>query len=239
MKFTKFTMPSSLLTIAMTQFDKVVFLRLFDLRLLGIYGLAGNIAAPIESLIARISNQVLYPRCAHNVRADRSSVKFKYYDENVRLFISILIVPALIGGGARLVIALLYDPRYAQAAAVLQAFMARAMLLALATPAEDLMIAAGASQVMLVGNLFRALWMFAMSLLGYYFFGFMGFTYGAALSPLLPLTYYWWLQRKSGMLVAKYEVSKVAFAAGVTILSYIVCSVILLLWPGIRLGFHR
>ncbi len=93
LKFTKFTMPSSLLTIAMTKFDKVVFLRLFNLRLLGVYGLAGNIAAPIESLIGKISNQVLYPRCAHNYRTDRDTFSLKYYTENVRLFFSILIVP--------------------------------------------------------------------------------------------------------------------------------------------------
>jgi lipopolysaccharide exporter len=34
--YSKFTVPSSLLTLGMNQFDKVVFLRLFDLRLLGI-----------------------------------------------------------------------------------------------------------------------------------------------------------------------------------------------------------
>ena len=36
--YSKFTVPSSLLTLGLSQFDKVVFLRLFDLRLLGIYG---------------------------------------------------------------------------------------------------------------------------------------------------------------------------------------------------------
>ena len=45
--FSKFTMPSSMITIALSQFDKIAFLRLFDLNSLGIYGLAGNIAAPI------------------------------------------------------------------------------------------------------------------------------------------------------------------------------------------------
>jgi lipopolysaccharide exporter len=228
-----------LLTIVMTQFDKVVFLRLFDLRLLGVYGLAGNIAAPIESLILKISNQVLYPRCAHNFRTDRETFPLKYYTENVRLFISILIVPAAICGGARLLIAVLYDPRYAQAADVLQAFMLRAMLLSLATPAEDLLIASGASHVMLVGNLFRALWMFVMSLAGYYFFGFMGFTYGAALSALPPLMYYWWLQRTSGMMIAKYELSKVIFASCVAVGAYAISAVILAFFPVVRIGIRH
>jgi O-antigen/teichoic acid export membrane protein len=227
------------MTIAMTQFDKVVFLRLFDLKLLGIYGLAGNIAAPIESLINKISNQVLYPRCAHNYRTDRDTFSVKYYTENVRLFLSILIVPAAIGGGARLLIAILYDQRYAQAADVLQAFMLRAMLLSLATPSEDLLIASGRSHVMLVGNVFRASWMFAMSLAGYYFFGFFGFTYGAALSALPPLIYYWRLQHKSGMMIPKYELLKISFASCVAIAAYVTSSLIIMFLPVARIGIRH
>ena len=218
----------------MTQFDKIVFLRLFDLRLLGFYGLGGNLAAQSESLISKISNQVLYPRLAHNFRTDHNGFSLKYYTENVRLFISILIVPAMICGGARLLIAVLYDPRYAQAADVLQAFMLRAMILALATPAEDLLIAAGASHVMLVGNFYRAISMFVLSLTGYYFFGFLGFTYGSALSALPSLAYYWWLQNKKGMFIFKFELLKVLFMSGVTLASYITCTLILANLPMIR-----
>jgi lipopolysaccharide exporter len=236
LKFTRFTMPSSLLTIAMTQFDKIVFLRLFDLRLLGFYGLGGNIAAQIESLINKISNQVLYPRLAHNFRTDRDGFSLKYYTENVRLFISILFVPAMLCGGARLLIALLYDSRYAQAADVLQAFMLRAMILSLATPAEDLMIAAGVSHVMLVGNLYRAISMLVMSLAGYYFFGFLGFTYGSALSALPSLVYYWWLQHNRGMLIVKFELLKLFFMACVTLTAYATCSLILAYLPVVRIN---
>jgi lipopolysaccharide exporter len=217
LSFTKFTMPSSLLTIAMTQFDKAVFLRLFDLRLLGIYGLAGNIANPVESLVAKISSQVLYPRCAHNYRDDKDTFSLKYYTENVKLFASIMIVPAAVAGCAHLLIALLYDPRYAQAANVLQAFMLRAMLLSLSTPAEDLLIASGATHVMLVGNLFRAAGVVTGCWFGYHFFGFTGFTYGVALSALPPLIYYWGLQRSKGMMIAKYELVKLCFIGSVVI----------------------
>src|ERR1700733_8654677 len=152
--FTKFTMPSSLITLALSQFDKIALLRLFDLNLLGIYGLAGNIAAPIESLISRISQMVLYPRCAHDFRADPDTYYIKYYTNNVKVFFSMLIVPAAIGGAARLLIAVLYDSRYALAGPILQAFMLRAMFLSGPSPAEDLLIAAGESQVILTGNVY-------------------------------------------------------------------------------------
>ncbi len=232
-------MPSSLLTIVMTQFDKIVFLRLFDLRLLGLYGLAGNIGSQIESLVIKISNQVLYPRLAHSFRTDPDGFSLNYYTENARLFASVLVLPAAICGGARLLITLLYDPRYAQAADVLQALMLRAILLALTTPAEDRLIAAGVLHVMLVGNIYRAIWMFVMSLTGYYFFGFMGFTYGVALSPLPSLLYYSWLQRKMGMMIAKYEFLKFGFIASVTLGAYATSSLVLWYWPGIRISIHH
>ena len=89
---------------------------------------------------------------------------------------------------------------------ILQAFMLRAMLLAVASPAEDLLVATGESQVILIGNIYRAVGMLIASLTGYYFFGFMGFAYGVALSGLPPLIYYLRLQSQKKILIAKYEI---------------------------------
>jgi lipopolysaccharide exporter len=225
--FSRYSVPSSLLTLALSQFDKVVFLRLFDLRQLGVYGLAGNIAAPVESLIAKISQLVLYPRVAHNYRADPNTFSRKYYTENTKLFASILIVPAAVGGAAQLLISVLYDSRYAQAAWMLQAFMVRAVVLAFASTAEDLLIAAGYTHVILVSNLFRGVWLVAASLGGYALFGFTGFVYGAALSGLPPLAYYLWVQRSKGFLIRKYELYKIVFACSVAIAAYFSSTVLL------------
>jgi lipopolysaccharide exporter len=232
--FTKYVMPSSMLTLALSQFDKIVFLRLFNLNLLGVYGLAGNISNPIEGLITKISQSVLYPRCAHNYRTNRDTFSLAYYTENVKLFISILILPAAVGGAAQWIISVLYPARYAEAGAILQAFMLRAALLSLASPAEDLLIATGEYQVILHGNILRAIWMFGGSLGGFYLFGFMGFVYGAALSGLPPLIYYLWLQHKKGMLIAKYEIYKVAFVGSVAMLAYVISTFIATLWPTLR-----
>jgi lipopolysaccharide exporter len=219
-KYTRFVMPSSMLTLVLDQFDKAAFLRLFELPLLGVYGLASNIASPIEGLIGKASHMVLYPRCAHNFRANRDSFSLRYYTENIRLFAGTLAIPAVIGGAAHLIVTLLYDPRYERAGAVLQAFMVRAVLLALATPAEQMLIAAGEVRVILFGNVFRAMWLPIACLTGYYFFGFMGFTYGTALSGLPPLIYYLWLQRHKGLLIARYEIYRVMFVCAVAAAAY-------------------
>jgi O-antigen/teichoic acid export membrane protein len=231
LKFTRYTMPSSILTLGLSQFDKVVFLRLFDLNLLGVYGLAGNIAGSVDSLISKISQMVLYPRVAHNFREDPASFTRKYYTENMKLFASVLLLPAAVGGSAHFLITLLYPPRYATAGLVLEAFMLRSALLAFAQPAEDLLIAAGEYQVILMGNVYRAVSLLTGSLVGYFFFGFLGFVYGVALSGLPPLLYYWWLQRSKGFMILRYEAYKVAFFIGVALSSYLASSLLLYLWP--------
>ncbi len=229
--FTKFTMPSSLITLIINQFDKIVFLRLFDLTLLGVYGLAANIAGPIESLVLKISQTVLYPRCAQYFREDPASVARKYYTENTKLFVSIMLPGAVLAGSARFVITLLYPNRYAEAAMVLQAFMLRTVLQSLSSPSEDLLVATGEVQVLLVGNIYRAIWLFSVSLLGYHFGGFVGFTYGAALSPLPVLIYYFYLQHHKGLLIFRYELYRFSFVAVLAVLAYLASTALLMIWP--------
>lgn len=237
LSYTRFAMPSSMLTLALNQFDRVIFLRFFDLKLLGIYGLAGNLAGQVEALISKISQMVLYPRCAHNYLAHRDSFSIKYYVENARLFLLILAVPAAIGGAAQLIIKTLYDPRYALAGTVLQAFMVRAALLALASPAEDMLIATGESHIILVGNLLRAGWMVAGSVTGYELFGFTGFVYGMSLSGLPTLAYYLWLQRRKGFLVLRYELYKLGFLCSLSASAYAASRALMSLMPALRVRF--
>jgi O-antigen/teichoic acid export membrane protein len=233
--YSKFTVPSSFLSLSLNQFDKVVFLRLFDLRLLGIYGLALNIIGSVESLISKISQAVLYPRCTHNFRENPATAKDRFYTENIKLFAGILAMPAAIAGAAHLIITVLYDPRYAEAGNVLQAFSIRAVLLSLASPAEDLLVSDGQFHIILVGNILRAVWIVAGSLIGYYLAGFSGFVYGLALSGVPPLAYYWWLQKSRGLLTVKYEFYKVGFALGVGLASYVACAAFLSIFPEFRL----
>ncbi len=221
MRFTKYSSPSSLLTLALSQFDKIVFVKFFDLRLLGIYGLGSNLAAPFEGLISKISQMVLYPRCAHDYRENRESFAIKYYTENNRLLLSILVLPPIAFGAAHVIVSILYPSRYLGAETAFRAFMLRAMLLSLSCPSEDMLIAAGQSQVILIANVARAIWLVVASIAGYYLFGFIGFIYGMALSGLPPLLYYFWLQRRLGFLIARFEYYKVAFVAALALVSYL------------------
>lgn len=234
--YTRYAVPSSFITLVLNQFDKMIFLRLFDLRLLGVFSLAGNIASPIEALIWRISELVLYPRCAHEFRTAPNEFPLRYYTRNTGVFLSVLTLPAVVGGAAQLLIRVLYDPRYSQAGTILQLLMLRASLLALASPAEHMLIASGELQVQLNGNIFRAIFMVAGTVGGFYLAGFIGFVYGIALSGLAPLLYYLWLQQRKGFLTVRYELYKVAFLLATWGLAFLASYLLLgLLPPRVRL----
>ena len=237
LRYTRFAVPSSFLTLALNQFDKTVFLKLFDLNLLGVFGLAGNMASPVEGLIMKVSQLVLYPRCAHDFRTVRDAFALRYYTRNTNLFLSILALPAAIGGAAQLLVGVLYDPRYAQAGMILQAFMLRAAFLSLSAPAENMLVAAGELHVILNSNVFRAVSMVLGVVIGYYLAGFMGFVYGQALSGLPPLLDCLWLQRRKGFLIVRYELYKVLFLLVTWGLAYLAS--ILLLDLGISHVHHR
>lgn len=234
-KYTRIVMPSSMLTLLTQQFDKAVFVRLFDLPLLGVYSLAANIAAPILSIIHRVTHMVLYPRCAHNYREDRNTFSVKYYRENARLFIAILAIPALVGGAARFLVSTLYDPRYAQAAEVLEAFMVRAALSSFTQSAEEMLFAAGENHVLLIGSILRTVFTIAGSLVGYEFFGFTGFVYGIALHNVPSLIYFLWLQGRKGLLIPRYELYKVGFVCCVAVSAYAGSRLVMALSAGLRI----
>ncbi len=134
------------------------------------------------------------------------------------------------------IIATLYDPRYASAAQVLEASMLRVTLVALATPAEVLLISAGEPQVILIGSLFRTIWMVVGTLAGYYCYGFTGFVYGAASNVLPALIYYLWLQKKKGLLIVRYEFGKMLFALAVAIFSHAIAGSLSALSSAVRIG---
>jgi len=198
--FAKYVTPSSIVTIFVSQFDKIIFLKLFDLRLMGLYGVANGIAGPVESLGTRINHMVLYPRCAKYFREDPDNVANRYYKENYKLLALIIALPAIVAGLASPIIQLLFDARYAGAAVVIQAFCLRGVLLAFAGPSENLLVAAGNPKMVLIGNLLRLLWLVPASLIGFHYWGFHGFVFAAAFD-VAPLVAFLWYQRSLGKLI--------------------------------------
>ena len=203
--FAKFVLPSSLLTIVLSQYDKVVLLKLFDLTMLGVYGLAGNMIGPVGGLVQHNCRALLYPRCAEYFRHDRATARERYYRENTRLVAVVTLLPAAIAGFSELLVAMLYDARYSQAGGVLMVLGLSSVVGAFQLMAEMLMVASGRTHVGLVGNVLRVILIGPAVWGGYQLFGFYGFLWASIAVGFPILFYYYYEQHKNGLLDLRIE----------------------------------
>ena len=199
-QFARVVMPSSILTIVLSQYDKVVLARLFNLTLLGVYSIAANMAGQLSGVTMHNARNVLYARCAAYFRSNRSTAAHRYYTENLRLFAVGALPPAIIAGFAPLMIAVLYDPRYMQAGRILTVLALGAVIAAFQNASENLLVASGLSRVVLGANIIRIISLIPAVVLGYHFFGFEGFLWCTTAAALPPLLYFYWEQWRNRLL---------------------------------------
>jgi lipopolysaccharide exporter len=213
--FAKFVWPSSMLTLVLSQYDRIVLLKLFDLTLLGVYGLAGNMIGPISGLISHNCRVVLYPRCAEYFRSDPSRARERYYSENSKLIWTITLLPVVVAGFSQSLVGILYDPRYTAAGTILLALGLNGLISSFQGTSENLLVASGRTHVVLVANIIRVCTIAPITLLGYYLFGFNGFLWFAVASGFLVQFYFYREQHKQGLVDARAELLRLGGALAV------------------------
>lgn len=242
-QFARYVTPSSILTIVLSQYDKVVLARLFSLTLLGIYSIAGNMAAQLTGVMMHNARVVLFARCADYFRSNRSTAAYRYYRENLRLFAIGALPAAIIAGFAPLIIAVLYDPRYIMAGRILTVMGLSAVIAAFQNASENLLVASGLSRVVLGANIIRIVSLIPAVILGYHFFGFEGFIWCTTAATLPPLLYFYWEQWRSRLLEPLRELTGLGLCAVVFLislgLSHVLLGIVPASWLHLGLGHHH
>lgn len=242
-QFARVVMPSSILTIVLLQYDKVVLARLFNLTLLGIYSIAANMAGQLTGVMSHNARFVLYARCAAYFRSNRSTAAHRYYTENLRLFAVGALPPAIIAGFAPLIVAVLYDPRYMMAGRILTVLALGAIIAAFQNASENLLVASGLSRVVLGANIVRLVSLIPAVVLGYHFFGFEGFLWCSTAAALPPLLYDYWEQWRNRLLeplreLAGFGLCIVVFLTSLG-LSHVLLGIVPPSWLHLGLGHHH
>jgi lipopolysaccharide exporter len=239
--FARFVLPSSLLTIVLSQYDKLVLLKLFNLSLLGIYGIAGNMIAPISGVIMHNARVVLYARCADYFRTNRETARLRYYSENNRLLMVGAVLPALVAGFSQSIVAILYDPRYATAGLMLMIMGLGAVIVAFQNASETVLVAYGRTHIVLVANVIRLCSVIPATFLGYYFFGFYGFLWFNFAATIPLLVYLYGEQRRFRFLDLRNELSRLGAAFGVFLVCLAASHLLLAYVPAgwLHLGLKR
>ncbi len=218
-KFARFVMPSSILTIVLSQYDKVVLLKLFNLALLGIYTIAGNMIAPISGVIIHNARVILYARCSEYFRTDRATACARYYGENRRLLLIGVMLPALVAGFSQSIVAILYDVRYLMVGTVLMVLALGAVIFAFQNASENVLVASGRTHAVLVANVIRLCSIIPASFLGYYLYGFDGFLWFNLAATIPLMVYFFCEQKKFGLLNLTNEMQRLGAALCVFLVS--------------------
>lgn len=237
-RFARVVTPSSIVTIILNQYDKLVFLRLFSASLLGIYSIAGNMLGPIRSIIMNNARLILYARCAEYFRSDRKSARERYYGENRRLIFLGMLLPAMVAGFSQSIVSVLYDPRYEFGGYVLMVLGLGTTISAFFNASENLLVAAGLTHAVLVGNALTLAALIPASLLGYHFYGLKGFLWFNLAAAFVPLIYVYRQQHRLGLLRPRIELRWIGSALGVFAACLILSHLFLAVVPHSWLHLH-
>ena len=231
--FSRVVVTSSAVSLAMSQTDKLVLARLFTLAQFGLYAIAVNLASAPAAFADGYVHRVVFPALARTWQLDRGAIPGVFY--RMRRTVTLLYAFGSGGliGGAGLLVAILYDPRYQFAASYLS-------LLAIGTAfrmpnvaAAELMAAMGEINVTLRANLARLGWLAIAGVAGYLALGPIGLVAAVGTVELAPYLYSCAVLRRAGVLDLREEGAfLLALAAGAG-LGYLIAATALWVRPGL------
>lgn len=237
-RFARVVTPSSIITMMLNQYDKLIFLRLFSAGLLGVYSIAGNMLAPTKSIITNNARLILYARCAEYFRSDRASARERYYNENKKLILVGILLPAVVAGFSQSLVSVLYDPRYEFGGYVLMVLGLGVVVSAFFNASENVLVAAGLTHAVLVGNALLLVSLVSASLLGYHLYGLKGFLWFNLGATFVPLGYAYYQQHKLKLLRPWVELRWMAIALGVFLICLLLSHTFLAVVPQNWLHLH-
>lgn len=217
--FSRFIAGSSILSLLLGQTDKVVLTRVFPLALFGLYSIATLLALAPRAVVFPFAQRILFPAYAKHFR-DRALEGFAAVYYGRRRLVSTLYMFAIGGmiGAAPLIVAVLYDPRYAEVAPMLRIIAISAMLLMNNLAADQAMVAMGRTKVTMHINIARFAWLGGVGAIGFALFGPIGLIWAVGTIEVAAMLYCWWSLRGVGVLrIGEELIGLGAGGAGVAI----------------------
>lgn len=206
-KFARFVTGSSIITMLLTQCDKIVLAPLFTLETLGFYMLASNLALAPLAFTSAYATRVLYPCYARVWREQPEALRSIFYTGRRRVsFLYMLAAGALIGT-APLVIAILYDDRYAGAGIFLQLLAISPLLALSSNSANEVLTATGRVHVTFHATLVKLVWLAIAAPIAFSLFGPIGLVAVVGSMEAPSLLYCWWQLRRVDLLRLREELA--------------------------------
>lgn len=211
-RFSRYITGSSILTMIITQSDKIVLSRFMPLNMFGLYVIATTLAQAPAAFTGAYANRILYPTYARIVREQADALRHQFYAVRRRVSLLYIFAAGALVTMAPLVIEILYDPRYRGASLYLQ-ILAIGTIPALNTQAANVaLMAAGRMWAMLIGNMVRLVWLIATGTAGYLAFGPIGLILAVGTVEIAAQLYFWLMLGRAGLLSIREEALLIAAA---------------------------
>jgi len=203
--FSRYVTGSSIIFLLISQCDKFVLAKLMPLDRFGFYILAGNLASAPLGFAANYASRVLYPTYAQLWRDGAQDLRRQFYEKR-RL-------PALlygfgtggIIGSAPLIVGVLYDDRYADAAGYLQILCLSSLLALPSNAANEALTATGRIRATLEASVVKLVWLSGAGFAGYLLWGQLGLVLAVGLMEAPALVMKWVSLRFAGLLDMREE----------------------------------
>jgi O-antigen/teichoic acid export membrane protein len=219
--FSRMVLASSMLTLLIAQSDKLVLGRLFTLDQFGLYAIAFSIASAPTAFVQSYIRRIAFPVYAQTAREAPTQLACVYY--SVRRKASALYAFGCGGiiGSAQLIVALLYDPRYAAASIFISILTIASALRLPNVAAGEFLTATGDMKRMVGIAAIRVLWLALAMPTGFLLFGPLGIVAAVGLVELPAMFYCWFLLHRSGVLDLREELSFIALIAAGAALGFV------------------
>jgi O-antigen/teichoic acid export membrane protein len=153
-RFSRVMAASSMLTLLITQVDKLGLARILPLSQFGIYVIASSLAAAPTVFAFNYASTIVYPAVAEAWR-EGASIENAYYGSWGRFFYLYAFGGGALIGLAELIVRLLYDPRYVAAASYLSILAISTAFVMVTRSMESVQVASGRQRFALEANVLR------------------------------------------------------------------------------------
>lgn len=224
-KFSRFITGSTILTLIISQTDKVVLAKVFSLEMFGLYIVAAGLAMVPTGVATAYTARILLPRYAEVARHCPEDLREAYYSQRIKVHLLYAGAVGLLAGCAPFTIETLYDSRYQEAAFYFQILLLGSFFTFGNIAANDVMIAKGNSFFTLANNIVRLSFLSVVGCLAYHQYGPLGLIVTVATIELAAQIYAWVMLYKHSLLTFTKELAIIgvgvtAFVIGIWVNSF-------------------
>lgn len=231
-QFSRYIAPSSLMWMFVLQSDKLVLARMMPLAMFGLYSLAVTISSAGSALASNYTRRVLYPAYAAAVRTGAPPLRQLFYGRRRWPNLCYMFAIGAMGGGAELIVAILYDPRYSGVTVYLRLLSISAALVLANTASEEVLIAAGKLRATLNVNVVRIIYLVVGVAVAIVYGSTLFLVAVFSFVEVAAMANYWYSLRKEGLFDLREEAIGLAAGAGGALLGHAVARLGLALLHG-------